>query len=82
LFPRIRKDFKEKSSISRRLRRGLFIAIKNSIKVARKEMTDKEFANACIRDLFVSTCSIVSGGVTQGFIHVPVLGYIIGSLLI
>jgi hypothetical protein len=26
LFPRIRKDFKEKSSIPRRLRRGLFIS--------------------------------------------------------
>jgi hypothetical protein len=56
-------------------------AIKNSIKVARKEMTNSEFVNACMRDLFVSTCSLALGGVTQGFIHIPVFGYMIGSFI-
>jgi hypothetical protein len=56
-------------------------AIKNSLKVANKEMTSREFANACIRDLFISTASLISGGLTQGFIQIPVLGYMIGSFI-
>jgi hypothetical protein len=56
-------------------------AIKNSVKVAKKEMSSQEFANACMRDLFVSTVSLVAGGFTQGFIHIPVFGYMIGSLM-
>jgi hypothetical protein len=57
-------------------------AIKNAIKVATKDMSKAEFANACMRDLFVTTCALVSGGVSQGLTPtMPVLGYMIGSFL-
>lgn len=56
-------------------------AIKNSIRVARKEMTSREFANACMKDLFVSTASLALGGAAQSFIHIPVFGYMLGSFV-
>jgi predicted transcriptional regulator len=55
--------------------------IQNSYKVARGKMTKEEFTDACMRDLFVTTCSLVLGSVTQGFIEIPVLGYLIGSFI-
>lgn len=56
-------------------------AITNSIKVARKEMTKQEFANACIRDLFITSVSLWMGSVSQAFIQIPVLGFLIGSFV-
>ena len=55
--------------------------INYSYKLAKGEMTKGEFADACMRDLFVTTCSLVSGSVTQGFIQIPILGYLIGSFV-
>jgi hypothetical protein len=55
--------------------------IQNSIKLARNKINKIEFANACMRDLFVTTYSLVSGGITQGLIHIPVLGYMLGSFI-
>jgi hypothetical protein len=52
-----------------------------SYKVARRQMTKGEFVDACMRDLFVTTCSLALGSVTQGFIEIPVLGYLIGSFV-
>jgi hypothetical protein len=56
-------------------------AIQNSYKLAQGKMTKGEFTDACMRDLFITTCSLVLGSVTQGFIEIPVLGYLIGSFL-
>jgi hypothetical protein len=55
--------------------------VQNSIRVATGRMTREEFADACMRDLFVSTCSILMGGLTQGAIQIPVLGYMLGSFV-
>lgn len=56
-------------------------AIQNSYKLAKNQMTKAEFADACMRDLFVTTCSLIMGGITQGAIQVPVIGFLIGSFV-
>jgi hypothetical protein len=55
--------------------------IKNAINLANKDMSKAEFANACMRDLFVTTCTLVSGGVSQGLIQIPGFGYMVGRFL-
>jgi hypothetical protein len=55
--------------------------IQHSYKLALGTITKEEFTDACMRDLFVTTCSLISGSVTQGFIEIPVLGYLIGSFI-
>jgi uncharacterized protein YqgC (DUF456 family) len=55
--------------------------IQNAYKMATNKMSKAEFTDACMRDLFVTTCSLALGGVTQGFIEIPVLGYLIGSFI-
>lgn len=56
-------------------------AIKNSYKVSVGEMTRNEMANELIRGMFTSTCSLALGAVSQSFIEIPVLGYMIGSFV-
>ena len=54
-------------------------AIKNSYMVATGKMSRYEMTNELIRDMFVSTCSLVAGGITQSIIEIPVLGFMLGS---
>jgi len=49
--------------------------------MAKNQITKAEFADVCMRDLFVTTCSLAMCGVTQGVIQVPIVGYLIGSFI-
>lgn len=52
--------------------------MKNSFKVAIGKMTKKELVNELVREMFVSSCSIIVGNIMSG---IPVLGFMIGSFL-
>ena len=56
-------------------------SMKNAYKVSVGEMTRNEMANEIIRTMFISTCSLILGSITQGFVEIPVLGYLIGSFI-
>ena len=56
-------------------------ALKNAYKVATGEMSRYEMANELIRDMFVSTCALVGGGITQCIIEIPLLGFMIGNMV-
>lgn len=55
--------------------------VKNAYEVAIGRKTRYELTEALVRDVFVSACSLIGGGVTQAFIEIPVLGYLIGSFV-
>lgn len=55
--------------------------IKNAYKVACGEKTRRELSNELIKELYVSTCALIAGGVTQGIIQIPVFGYMLGSFI-
>lgn len=55
--------------------------IQNSFKVAKGEMTRQELTNELVKQMFVSTCSLCVGGISQGIIEIPVLGFMIGSFI-
>ena len=56
-------------------------SMKNAYKVSVGKMTRNEMANELIRTMFISTCSLTFGSITQSIIEVPVLGYLIGSFV-
>ncbi|MCR4717751.1 MAG: hypothetical protein K5656_11295 [Lachnospiraceae bacterium] len=56
-------------------------SMKNAYKVSIGKMTRNEMANELIRTMYTSTCSLVLGALTQSFIEVPVLGYMLGSFV-
>ena len=56
-----------------------FNTMKNAYWVATKKMSSRELATELVRDMLVSSCSLVGGAVRQTFIEIPVLGYMIGS---
>ena len=53
----------------------------NACEVAIGKKSRRELTSELIRDMYISTCSLVCGGVTQMLIEVPVLGYMVGSFL-
>lgn len=55
--------------------------VQNSIKLSQNKITKGEFTDLFFRDLFVSTCAIAAGGATQGFISIPIFGYMLGSFV-
>lgn len=55
--------------------------MKNSYKVATGEMSRYAMSNELIKTMFTTTCSLALGAVTQAFIEVPVLGYMLGSFV-
>lgn len=55
--------------------------MKNSYKVANGTITRYELTNELVKTMFTSTCSLVLGTVTQAFIEVPVLGYMLGGFV-
>lgn len=56
-------------------------AIKGAYGVATGKKTRTEMANELIKDMFISTCSLVGGGISQAYIEIPVVGYLIGSFV-
>ena len=59
----------------------VFDTMRNAFKVAIGKMTRTELTDELIREMFTSTCSLVLGGVTQSFIQLPGLGFLLGSLV-
>ena len=55
--------------------------MKNAFKVTQGQMTRQEMTNELVRETFVSVCSLVAGGITQMWIEIPVLGFMLGSFL-
>lgn len=55
--------------------------IKGAYGVATGKKTRTELSNELIRDMFVSTSSLVGGYISQAYIEIPVVGYLIGSFL-
>lgn len=56
-------------------------SMKNAYKVSTGKMTRNEMANELIRTMFTSTIALAFGAVTQSFIEIPVLGYMLGSFV-
>ncbi len=56
-------------------------AMKNSYKVATGSMKTNELANELVKEMFVSACALAGGGITQCFIGVPVLGFLVGNFV-
>lgn len=55
--------------------------VKNAYCVAVGKKTRQQLAGELVRDMYVSTCSLIGGSITQAFIEVPILGYLIGSFV-
>ena len=56
-------------------------AIKNSFKVAKGEMSRYAMTTDLVREMFVGTCGLVAGAVSQCFIELPVFGFLIGNFI-
>lgn len=54
---------------------------KNAFGVAIGEKSKNELTGELVRDMYISACSLIGGGITQAFIEIPVLGYMIGSFI-
>ena len=56
--------------------------MKNSFMVATGKMQSRELINDLIKEMFISTCSLIGGGITQAIINeLPVFGFMLGSFL-
>lgn len=55
--------------------------MKNAFLVAVGRMERAEMIDALARNMYISTCSLLFGGLTQSIIHIPVLGFMIGSFV-
>lgn len=56
--------------------------IANSYKLATKRISKGEFAHEVSKDIFVTSCALMLGGVAQGLTpELPVLGYLLGSFI-
>lgn len=55
--------------------------MKNAYEVSVGKMTRSEMANELIKTMFTSTCALALGAVSQSFVEIPVLGYMIGSFI-
>ena len=58
-----------------------FDTMKNAFAVASGKKQKQEMVMDLVKEIYVSAISMTAGGLTQGIIHVPVLGYMIGSFL-
>ena len=55
--------------------------IKNSFKVAVGKMERVELVNELTKEMYVSACSLIAGGLTQSVIEIPVFGFMLGSFV-
>lgn len=56
-------------------------SMKNSYQVTTGNMSRSEMVNELIKEMFVTTCALSMGSVSQSLIEIPVLGYLIGSFV-
>ena len=55
--------------------------MKNAFSVAIGKMESRELASELIREMFISTCSLIGGGISQALIDLPVVGFMLGSFI-
>lgn len=55
--------------------------MKNAFRVATGKMESRELVSELIREMFISTCSLIGGGMSQALIHLPVVGFMLGSFV-
>lgn len=55
--------------------------MKNACRVARGEMESYEMANALAKELFLSSCAMIAGGIAQMLVVIPALGFMLGSFV-
>jgi hypothetical protein len=56
--------------------------MQNATLMAFGQMTTGEFANRCVQDLLVTSCSLAMGAVLQSLLpQLPVIGYMLGSFV-
>lgn len=55
--------------------------IKNAFQVALGKKTRRQLSEEFIRDMYISACSLIGGGVSQALIEIPILGYMLGSFI-
>lgn len=55
--------------------------MKNSFKVVTGEMNRSELATELIKEMYVSTVSLICGGISQSIIEIPVFGFMLGSFI-
>ena len=55
--------------------------IKNAFQVAIGKKTRRQLSEEFIRDMYISACSLIGGGVSQALIEIPILGYMLGSFI-
>lgn len=58
-----------------------FNAIKNAYNVSKGKITRTQMANALVKDVIVTGCSLALGTVSQYFIQIPIFGYMVGSFI-
>lgn len=57
-------------------------AIRNGVRVAKGEMGNREFADAVVRDTFISAVALAGGAVGQAALPmIPMIGYLLGSFV-
>ena len=55
--------------------------IRNAFQVALGKKTRRQLSEEFIRDMYISACSLIGGGVSQALIEIPILGYMLGSFI-
>jgi len=55
--------------------------MKNSFLVANGRMTKGELVDNLVRGMYVSSCALIVGGITQSLISIPVFGFMLGSFI-
>lgn len=55
--------------------------IKNSFKVAQGKMSKQELANEMTKEMFILSCSLGVGFLSQTFINIPVFSFMIGNFV-
>ncbi|MBQ9967939.1 MAG: hypothetical protein IJO88_04375 [Oscillospiraceae bacterium] len=55
--------------------------MKNAGEVALGRKTRSELTGELVKDMYISACSLIVGGIGQALIEVPIVGYMLGSFL-
>ena len=56
-------------------------SMKNTYQVSIGKMKKEELVKEMVREMFVTTCSLSLGAVSQSFIEIPVFGFMLGSFV-
>ncbi len=55
--------------------------ITNAVRMAAGRMGAAEFVSTIVRDVFIATCAMLGGYISQSTIKIPVFGYLLGSFV-